>query len=242
MMAENGYLRADGMQDGHRYQTMVIATKRDGAPLTKGESPPAQGLATVANFLFMVDGDSTAPYEPYLVATQLPTVRNLGIQYICMKCRRGSQDWERLPRLGFDAPIDQYLLANFAGFEFALADNPVGVDDLTVRAVLDTEAGRNWWHSQGPIEPIMYFDCAAGAESGLILAPLDYKRGGSMRTIDSDEWQYTILRPRVWESQRRAEAKRLARWSDAWHDHLVEVYAQAMIDQIGRIGDDFEEG
>lgn len=87
----------------------------------------------------------------------------------------------------------------------------------------------------------MYLDCTAGAESGLILAELgQQERGGPMRVIAPDELQQPIPRPRISEVQRRAEAQRLARWGDAWHDHLVEVYAQAMIDQIGWIGDDFE--
>jgi hypothetical protein len=244
--ASDVYMRADGEEDGHRYQTCTIATLRMGDPFTEeGNTRPAKGLSVLANFTFILDGDPTAPYQPYVLAGQLPTARDIGFHYIAMKCRPGSADWERLPRLGFDAPIDMRLLARIEGLEFALANRAEGVDDLTVRAVLDTEAGRAWWHEQGPIEPILYFDCAEGAESGLILAELPTERG-AMAAIAPDEWKHPIPRQRISPEQRHAEAERLARWSDLWHDHLVEVYAQAEVDQyieqISGTGEEDTEG
>jgi hypothetical protein len=237
MATENVHMRVDGEQDGHRYHTSLIVTLRDGPALTEGKTNPEKGLATLANFAFIVDGNPAAPYEPYIVTNQVPKAREYGVQYLCMRCRPGSADWERLPRIGFDAPLDKHLLD-----VLKLSERPEGVSGPTVRAVLETEAGRVWWHEQGSICPIMYFDCAEGSEASSILAELVAKvgdeRGGPMREIAPDEWQHPIPRPRLSEAQRVGEALRLARWSDAWHDHLVEVYMQAAIEQIQHIGED----
>jgi hypothetical protein len=221
-VTEDVYISSAGEYDGHQYQGRVIVTMRSGAPFAVGDSPMAQGLSTLANFLYIVDGDSATPYEAAIVKIQVPTARELGLHFICMRCRPGSADWERLPRIGFDAPLVDCGLS-----EVQFAQLPAEASESqTVRDVQLTDAGRRWWHTVGPIYPLMYFDTAADSEACRILPQLPAEQG-TMAVLESDEWQRPIPGPQVSKQQREADIERLLRWSVLWHNHLVDAYAMA---------------
>jgi hypothetical protein len=161
------YLTAKWEHNGHRYESSVIASRREPGDFTESAARGEVGRVTIANFGFTKDGNPGAPLEAAVLARQIPVARSLGVQVITMKGRSGSDDWERLPRLGFNAPIDTYLRAELRGGQ--LAQLPPGVHGPTLRDVLGTEAGRLWWHDQGEIHPTLFFNTSKGSRDVRIL-------------------------------------------------------------------------
>lgn len=159
------YITAEWQQDGHTYQTAIILTHRETTDFP-GEVSDLRGdvgQLTLGDFSFIKDGDPGAPMEAAILANQLPMARKLGIQVISMKGRHGSNDWEHLPQLGFDAPLDQYLKAEMRGGQWA--ELPSGVHGPTLQNIVSTHEGRQFWHDQGEIHPTLYFRTKVGSQS-----------------------------------------------------------------------------
>ena len=161
------YLTAKWEHDGHRYESSVIVSRREPGEFTQSQARGQVGRVTIANFGFTKDGNPGAPFEAAVLARQIPVARSLGVQVITMKGRSDSDDWERLPRFGFNAPVDTYLRVVLRGGQ--LAQLPSGVHGPTLRDVLNTEAGREWWHNQGEIHPTLFFNTSKGSRDVRIL-------------------------------------------------------------------------
>lgn len=161
------YITSKGEYNGHMIETAVIVTRREPGDFSQSQARGPVGALTIANFEYIVDGNPGAPYDASMLTRQIPTARDLGIQVISMKCRSGSDDWLRLPRMGFDAPIDAYLKAEVRGGQ--LAQLPAGVQGPMLRDVLSSEAGRRWWADQGEIHPTLFLDISKGSPDVKVL-------------------------------------------------------------------------
>ena len=166
------YANLAGAPPGARVEVgkgaLLTARPRDGAYThTVGSLAPDPKRGTgpgLLDFLFTDRHGSNAGAIPgRVVLMQARQARALGFSYIVHKSRANSRDAQQLPHLGYDAPVDEYLLT-----ETRSKGLPPGVSGRMLSDVLATPAGRAWWQTNG-MNPSLYIDLRAGSRSVRVL-------------------------------------------------------------------------
>ncbi len=116
----------------------------------------------------------------HVLATQVRAARRLGFERISTQARPGTNDYERLPRLGYNASLKAALHESrltTAGMKPTAPLPRSARGARTLSDLLSTKEGAAWWHANG-LNPFLHLDVARGSQSAKTLARYLRAHGG----------------------------------------------------------------